>query len=81
MELATLYQQLSDGLLDCGYSAEGRSYKPHITLARRAKALAETELPKPIEWQIDRFFLYVSTPVVAPPRYQVIAQWPLTTGS
>jgi 2'-5' RNA ligase len=36
-QLQQLYNRLEDALQDCGYDREGRSYSPHITLAREVR--------------------------------------------
>jgi 2'-5' RNA ligase len=54
-----------------------RSYKPHVTLARRAAARDSRHLSAPIEWRVDGFCLYVSDWRTPGPHYSVVNRWRL----
>lgn len=75
--LSDLVVQLSTTMGGCGFEPEARPFKPHVTLARKAKTMADAKLKKSIDWHVGSFSLYVSSSRQTPPFYQVINQWPL----
>jgi 2'-5' RNA ligase len=75
--LLELVQRLQQALLDCGFRPERRPYAPHITLARKARKPAEITLDKPLNWPVRSFVLMGSDLDAPPPRYRVLARWPL----
>ncbi|MBU0499640.1 MAG: RNA 2',3'-cyclic phosphodiesterase [Gammaproteobacteria bacterium] len=78
IHLRMLEDSLGRRLESCGLIPDGREYKPHVTLARKARPVAAEVLSKPIEWQLDRFCLFVSNPTQEPPYYRIINHWPLS---
>ena len=75
--LFDLVMDIRAGLNGCGFVEDHRSYKPHITLARKAKPIAAKAPNKAVDWYVRRFGLFVSSPVREPPYYRMIEQWPL----
>ena len=59
-ELLALHAALSQALIDLGLQPEARTYRPHVTMARRAKG-AEVPVAGPVvDWQVDRYVLVES---------------------
>jgi 2'-5' RNA ligase len=60
--LLELHARLTQALIELGLQPEGRSYRPHVTMARRA---AGAGLPPPgqvLDWRADRYALVESRP-------------------
>lgn len=76
--LAALVQSLQDALRACGFQPERRPYAPHITLARKARKMPSRDLDPPLVWPVREFVLMGSDLDAPPPRYRVLARWPLT---
>ena len=68
---ATLWDEL-DGR---GFVAEERVYRPHVTLARRAKPV-EIEVA-PVVWPVRELALVESFPDGRNVHYEVVQTWPL----
>ncbi len=75
--LLALVQRLQQALLACGFRPETRPFAPHVTLARKAHKLAGGELDRPLVWPVRSFVLMGSDLDAPPPRYRVLARWPL----
>jgi 2'-5' RNA ligase len=73
--LGELEAQLWDGLAERGFRAEERIYRPHVTLARRARAVEETVAP--VRWQVRELALVESLPYGKNVHYEVLQTWPL----
>jgi 2'-5' RNA ligase len=73
--LADLVAGLQTGLTACGFKPEKRPYRPHITLARKAKKVAAAALERPLQWRPREFVLAGSNLQGKPPRYQVLKRW------
>jgi 2'-5' RNA ligase len=73
--LLELVLALSRGLADCGFAPERRPYRPHVTLARKARPVVAQELLQPIRWAVDGLVLVTGTGGV--PRYRVLRRWEL----
>jgi 2'-5' RNA ligase len=91
--LNLLVEQLWSGLVDCGFEAEQRPYRPHVTLLRKAVAVDRQKLAVPITWTAAHFELMWSrsvaltpmklyAPTRTPPEittWEVMKQWsPMT---
>lgn len=61
-ELQALVQQLNAVLLRAGILAEERTYRPHITVARRARPFETIRLAQPAVTEWDSFRLIESVP-------------------
>jgi 2'-5' RNA ligase len=73
--LEALEAQLWERLAAQGFGAEDRSYRPHITLARRARPV-ETEAV-PVRWRVEELALVESFPDGRNVHYEVLERWPL----
>ena len=73
--LMTLERSLWEGLVARGFEREKKIFTPHVTLCRRARAVAEAV--KPVRWRIERLTLLESIPVERGVRYESIEDWPL----
>ena len=72
-----LVDALGERLAAVGYPREDRPYRPHVTLAREVRRLDERLLPRAFPWESADFVLVESLSVAEPPRYKVVARWPL----
>jgi 2'-5' RNA ligase len=75
--LAALVGALGDRLAAAGYPPEPRPYRPHVTLARKVAKLPAAVLPEGFHWRSVDFALVESLSLAVPPRYRVLATWPL----
>ena len=73
--LGELEATLWDELAARGFRAEERTYRPHVTLARRAKPV-EMEVP-PVVWPVRELALVESFPDGRNVHYEVLQTWPL----
>jgi 2'-5' RNA ligase len=60
--LLELHANLSAALVTLGLQPEARSYKPHVTLARRANGVVVPPEAAPLIWNIDGYALVESKP-------------------
>lgn len=58
--LLALHARLADALVGLGLQPGQRSYRPHVTMARRAGGVAVPQDGPPIAWQADRYALVES---------------------
>lgn len=70
-ELTRLHDQLSRALVRLDVPLEERPYRPHVTLARRARDAAPPACVPPLSWPVDHYALVESCPGV-PRRYEVL---------
>lgn len=61
-ELLELHAQLSAALVALGLQPEARSFRPHVTLARRANNAVVPPEADPFVWTIDGYALVESQP-------------------
>lgn len=73
--LNELELRLWDALQQRGFEREPRIYRPHLTLARRARAVDETVAP--IAWRASEIVLAESLPVARGVHYEILERWPL----
>lgn len=73
--LNDLELRLWEALEERGFVREERIYRPHLTLARRARDVAETVAP--VAWQVTEIVLAESLPVTRGVHYEVLQRWPL----
>ncbi|NOR81693.1 MAG: RNA 2',3'-cyclic phosphodiesterase [Methyloprofundus sp.] len=78
-QLSILVESLKKELKACGVAVEDRLYKPHITLARKARRLIEVDVP-PIEWLAQSFCLVESISTSDGVHYQVLQRWNFKSG-
>ncbi len=75
--LVLLYRGLVDACAGIGFEPETRPFRPHLTLARRARP----RRPQPIQpfgWRVDELSLVQSQQNADGPCYRILRQWPLT---
>jgi 2'-5' RNA ligase len=73
--LAALEQALWDGLEVVGFEREPRIYRPHLTVARRGRAVDETV--QPVHWNASSLTLVESIPLPRGVHYEPLRDWPL----
>jgi 2'-5' RNA ligase len=75
--LQRLVGDLQSGLRACGFEPEQRPYRPHITLARKARSQEGLALEPPLTWSVREFALIRSDTGRPPPFYDVQKKWVL----
>jgi RNA 2',3'-cyclic 3'-phosphodiesterase len=73
--LGELEARLSDALAELGFRAEERVYRPHLTLARRARPVEMTV--EPVRFAVRDLALVESFPDGRNVHYEVLERWPL----
>ncbi|MBL3598400.1 MAG: RNA 2',3'-cyclic phosphodiesterase [gamma proteobacterium endosymbiont of Lamellibrachia anaximandri] len=74
--LNDLVAELKQGLQSCGFEAEQRTYKPHVTLLRKMRGGESGLLEPSIEWEAREFVLASSgNGPDTPSRYRIIGRW------
>ncbi len=73
--LGELEGGLWDALVERGFRGEDRTYRPHITLARRSRAL--DAVVEPVRWAVSELALVESFPDGRNVHYEVLERWPL----
>ncbi len=73
--LEELEARLKERLAAQGFAGEDRLYRPHVTLARRARPV-EADLV-PVHWRVEDLALVESFPVGRNVHYDVLERWPL----
>lgn len=58
-----------------GFATEQRTYRPHLTFARRVRPPPELPAPDPLIWPATEFVLVESTSGVHGSVYTVLAEW------
>ena len=58
--LLALHANLSQALLGLGLQPEARTYRPHVTMARRAAGAGVLDAGQVVDWQVDRYVLVES---------------------
>ncbi|HEX5421635.1 MAG TPA: RNA 2',3'-cyclic phosphodiesterase [Gammaproteobacteria bacterium] len=74
-ELAALESELWAGLEAQGFEREPRIYRPHVTLARRARGVEESI--ESIPWAAAALVLVESVAVPGGVYYEPLREWPL----
>lgn len=69
--------KLTAAALQNRISVDERTYKPHVTLLRKAKQLPQAEF-EPIIWQADSFCLVESCSTPEGVEYRVLQRWGIT---
>jgi len=73
--LTELERRLWDALTAKGFIREERIYRPHVTLARRARPV-EAEIA-PVQWPVSELALVESLPAGRNVHYEPLRSWPL----
>lgn len=72
--LEQLVKSLQQALIPFGYAPDPRVYRPHITVARKVRAFAETRLARPIELSWADFELVESVRLRGEVQYHPLKQ-------
>jgi 2'-5' RNA ligase len=75
--LRELHEQLGQRLQLCDYQPEARRYNPHVTVARKIGAVADSGNFAPIAWKVDEFSLVEVRQIEKGVQYRVIETFPL----
>lgn len=62
----------------CGLEPDGRAWRPHVTLTRKAARPPRAPALEALHWEIRDFTLVESVTRNEGPEYRVLARWPLT---
>lgn len=73
--LARLQDTLVKALAGCGYEDKHRTFRPHVTLMRKAGRPQNLHSFTPVPWRVNGFSLAESLPVTEGPRYRVIEEF------
>lgn len=77
--LLELEKDLRHALQPCKTALDERPYQPHLTYARKVRALeALPALAAPVEWRVSDYALVESQPAEDGTHYRVLATWPLS---
>jgi RNA 2',3'-cyclic 3'-phosphodiesterase len=77
--LPELEARLWSRLVAAGFVAEDRVYRPHVTLARRARPVEIAV--EPVHWSVHDLALVESFPAGRSVHYEVVERWPLAATS
>jgi 2'-5' RNA ligase len=75
--LRELHAQLGQRLQLCDYQPEARHYNPHVTVARKIGAIAESRSFAPIAWKVEEFSLVEVRQTENGVQYRPIEIFPL----
>ena len=76
--LLSLVQELTAGLVSCGYAPERRPYAAHLTLARKVHRCAAPAPIEPQAWEVRRFCLARSHMDAQGAHYEMVREWELS---
>ena len=72
-ELVQLERYLWDALVAAGFERERRPYRPHVTLARKARFVDSPV--HPVVWPVSKLGLVESRPGARHSVYEVLCEW------
>ncbi len=78
--LKDLAAQLRKALQGAGFELETRSFRPHVTIARKLNKRPVLAPGAPVNWRCGGFCLVHSVTHASGPQYRQIAQFPLGRG-
>ncbi len=78
--LAELSNELRRALGEHGFRVDRRAFRPHLTLARKARQPRRLPLIEPVLWPARKFALVQSVTDPGGARYRPLQAWPLSTG-
>ena len=73
--LTNLVESIKQIVEQQGLETDKRSYKPHITIARKVKQIQLPEQSIDIRWQVNSFALIESKSTDMGVAYKLIQQW------
>ena len=77
-ELAGLAADLWAALAPIGFTADSRTYKPHVSLVRRVPGGLGSRLPEPVSWPVSEFVLARSETRPEGAVYTLVERFPAT---
>jgi len=75
--LFTLADSLKNAVSDAGFLIDTRTYKPHVTLIRKATHSKKINLDTPVIWHVSEWFLIQSKQTDRGVEYIPLSQWHL----
>ena len=75
--LVGLANALGDALRERDVIYEARLFRPHVTLARRARGPGPSDIVEPLSWDVDAFSLMESRTRPEGVHYDTLKTWPL----
>ena len=75
--LAALVRSLRSALAVRGFEPEERSFKPHLTLARKVRTPPPAESTESLRWAADEYSLVESITGPEGSRYERLSTWPM----
>lgn len=75
--LLALVADLSTELGSEGFATRSRAYRPHVTLYRGVREVAELPQAERLDWHPEQFVLVRSTRDEAGSNYEIVERWPL----
>ncbi len=75
--LIYLVQQLRESLENCGFKPDFKPYRPHVTLLRDAEPAPAKVRIRPIDWQVEKFYLIESHTRPEGARYEILRDFDL----
>lgn len=75
--LIFLVDALNSALAGCGMPTEKRTYRAHLTLARKVRRCGRGHAIAPLAWDISRFCLVASHTHAEGARYEILRSWEL----
>ena len=75
--LTQLVKDIRKMLKKQGLKPDTREYKPHVTIARKAREIVVPKGTVHINWHVDRFALVISESTDTGVQYRVLESWPL----
>ena len=73
-ELERLVRSIEQALMPFGYTPQERTYRPHITAARKVRAFPAVRLTRAVELQWSDFELVESISIRGDVQYRVLKQ-------
>lgn len=73
--LTNLVESIKQIVEQQGLETDKRSYKPHVTIARKVKQVQSTKQSIDIRWQVNSFVLVESKSTEMGVVYQIVQQW------
>ncbi len=75
--LFTLVDAIKNAVRNAGLEFDDRTFKPHITLVRKAARYIPADFQKPFKWHVEEWLLMQSKQTDRGVRYDILGRWPL----
>jgi RNA 2',3'-cyclic 3'-phosphodiesterase len=76
-QLVRLANALGDALREHDVTYDAHLFRPHVTLARRARGPGPSDRVEPFAWEVDAFSLMASRTRPEGVQYETLKTWPL----